>query len=163
MTEAAEMSPETVVEKTDAVLNEMAVEAEKTVAEAPVSAAADPAPAPTPDPVVYGIKETKELLKFVLDLGMGLEQALADKKMTFGDVGCFLVAFKDAVPAFAGINLVPKEMGNLSDAEIAELVTFVETEFHLNDQKIEHIVDMALSFGFKIYEMIEVFRGLKKA
>lgn len=103
------------------------------------------------------IKETKELLKFALELGNALGQSLEDKKLTFSDATYFLTAIKDAPAAFAGINKIPGELKEFTPEEQAELKEFVMTTFDIPQDKVEGFIEKGIEVAFKIYEVVSMF------
>lgn len=120
---------------------------------------------PVEAPVVsYGLKETKEVVKFAIDLGESFDKALADGKMTFEDAVYFFNALMGAGPAFSDISIVPKELADMDATERAELVRYVEVELDIVNDKVEITIEKALATAMAIYEIILMFRtGVKKA
>ena len=106
----------------------------------------------------YGMKETKELLKFVIGLGMAIDKSLADKKFSFDDVTYFMVPLMQAGPAFANIKMLPAELKDMDAAEAAELKQFIEDEFDIENDKIEKIIEAAIGVGLKVYEIMLSFK-----
>lgn len=106
----------------------------------------------------YGLKETKEMLKFVICLGEAVDKSLEDGKIAFDDVGYFMSALMDAGPAFSDLSQIPKELGDMDASEAAELKDYVEDEFDIRSDMIEGLIEGALGVGLKIYEIMMAFR-----
>jgi hypothetical protein len=105
-----------------------------------------------------GIKETKELVKFMLGLGNSLDKALDDKKISVMDVPLFMGVFMDMAPAFDGIAKVPAEIKDLSAEEMAELSAFVQQEFDIKSDRTEAIIEGALMLAADIYKYAKLFK-----
>ena len=108
--------------------------------------------------MAVGIKETKELLKFVIELAEAIDISLADGEFTFGDITNLVSAMMAAGDGFADINLIPAEMKDLNEAEALELYTYVKDELELDNPKTEEIVECALEIGLKVYQLIQLIR-----
>lgn len=91
-----------------------------------------------------GIKETKELLKFVLGLGNAAGSAAADKKVDMSDLSALMIPLMSAGEAFAGIGEVPSELKDLTSEECAELLAYCKQEFNIPQDKAEAVVEAAL-------------------
>ena len=112
----------------------------------------------------YGIKETKELVAFGINLGEALDKSLSDGSFTFEDLTHFFAAFSSAGIALEDIGKVPKEIADLDTAEMVELNQYVADEFDIANDKLEAVIEKSLSAVFIIYELILLFKGgVKKA
>lgn len=109
----------------------------------------------------YGVAETKEMLKFLVLLGMAVDKSLEDKKLDLADAPNLLPAMLAAGPAFSNVSLVPKELGELDAAEKQELVEYFAKEFDLKDDKIEMLVEKGLKLGLLVYEFVVELKGSK--
>jgi hypothetical protein len=105
-----------------------------------------------------GIKETKEVLKFMVGLGNNLDKALEDKKIGIGDIPLFMGTFMDMPAAFDGIDKVPAEIKDLKAEEMADLVAFVEQELDLKSDRTEKIIEGALMLGSDIVKYAKLFK-----
>lgn len=101
------------------------------------------------------IKELKEVVDFAVELGNGIGDALADGKITIGDVGDFLPAARAAMPAFSGISNVDDELMDLTDEEVGELARHVADKFDLPQDKAEKIVEDAVDVGLRIFLFVK--------
>jgi len=107
---------------------------------------------------VTGIKELKELLKFVIEFGEAIELALADKKFEISELALLMGPLMQVGPAFEGLDLLGGEIKDLSEAEAAELKAYVAEELDLQNDKIEEVVEKALGLGVMIYNFIKLFK-----
>lgn len=111
----------------------------------------------------YGVKETKELLKFVIGLGMALEKALADGAIGVGDLVSFWSPLMNINDALKDISLVPKELADLSEDEKAELLAYIEQEFDIGNDALEAVIEKALKAGLQAFELIQCVKKLKSS
>lgn len=103
------------------------------------------------------IKETKELLKFVSDLGEGIAAATADKEWSLTDLVHFLPAAKSIFAGISGIDQVIDELYDLTEEEMDELKQYVQDEFNIEDDKTEEFVEQAMFIGFELWDFINTF------
>lgn len=72
----------------------------------------------------YGVKETKE----AFDLGFGVvasaQCAMADGKVTLGDIACVIPVFPKLEAGVEGLALVPAELGELGPNDEKELLEY---------------------------------------
>ena len=106
--------------------------------------------------MAIGIKETKELLKFVVEVAEAIDVSLADGEITFGDITNLVSAMMTANDAFSNIKAIPAEMSDLTEAEALELYTYAKTELSLSNAKSEEIVECALEVGLKLYQLLQL-------
>jgi len=99
---------------------------------------------------MIGIKETKELVKFIVRLAEALDKSMVDKKIDFMDAGNLISALMASVEAFNGINEVPKELGDLDEFEIQDLYAYAKTELQLSHENTEEIVEAAVNIGLQL-------------
>jgi hypothetical protein len=111
------------------------------------------------DVTSYGLKETKEVLKFVIELGLAVDKSLVDKKIGLDDAMNFYSAVLAAGDAFDSISLVVKELADLDAAEKAELISYVENELDLISDRTEEVIEKALSIALNIYEVIKLMKA----
>ena len=108
--------------------------------------------------MAIGIKETKELLKFVVEVAEAIDVSLADGEITFGDITNLVSAMMTANDAFSNIKAIPAEMSDLTEAEALELYTYAKTELSLSNAKSEEIVECALEVGLKLYQLLQLIK-----
>lgn len=104
------------------------------------------------------IKETKELLKFVIEMGEAFDKAYADKKIEISEMALLIAPLMQVGPAFEGLDKIGAELKDLSEAEAAELTAFVKEELDLQSDKVEEIIETALEVGVKLYGFVQLFK-----
>ncbi len=105
-----------------------------------------------------GIKEIKELVKFVIEFGEAIDLAMADKKFEMSELSLLIAPLMQVGPAFEGLDKIGGELKDLSEEEAAELVAYVRDELELSNDKIEFVIEKALELGVTIYEFIKLFK-----
>jgi hypothetical protein len=105
-----------------------------------------------------GTNELKELLSFVITLGESLESALADKKFEMAELALLMPALMKAGDAFTGLDKLGGEVKDLSEAEMADLVTFVKNDLDLANDNVEGLIEGALDLAAKIYAFVQMFK-----
>lgn len=106
-----------------------------------------------------GIGQIKNVLGFAIALGEAVDESLADGKISIADAMNFFNALKAAGPAFQNFDKLSAELKDLEESERADLVAWVNSEFHIADASAEHVIESALELVSKIYLFIE---SLKK-
>lgn len=101
-----------------------------------------------------GIKESKELVKFVTELVKAIDKSLEDGEFALSDIVNFYQALTAASSGLSGIQEIPAELKDLQPEEVHELCEYVKNEFQLRNHKHEQIVESALEIGVKIYDLI---------
>jgi hypothetical protein len=104
----------------------------------------------------YGIKETKELLKFVL---VTVEESHVGLKNGAGvdDLPRLFTIAKEAPAAFSGIGDIPNEIMDLQDNEYKELCDFIKEDFDIPEDDVEAVVEhgfVCIVTLVKLYNMI---------
>ncbi len=110
-----------------------------------------------------GIQETKDLLKFVVSLGMAVDKIKADGKVDITDIQFLMSPLTQASKAFEGVKHVKAQLKDLSSEEVKELVEFAENQLDLSNDKLEHTIETALKLGLDIFNYVELFKSIKKA
>lgn len=110
---------------------------------------------------MYGIEETKDVVKFLCKTTNAVLESLKDDgKITIGDFPKFGSVALTLFPAFSGINEVPKELAELSEDEVTELVALVKDELDL-DENVEEVISKALTIAAEIKDLIDLVKQLK--
>lgn len=104
------------------------------------------------------LKEVKELLKFVIALGMGFDKAYADKKIGVEDLGLLVAPLMLAGPALENVNTVVATLKAATPEQLQELDAFVKVELKLENAKIEFIIEKAIDLALAIYEFVQLFK-----
>lgn len=100
------------------------------------------------------IKETKDVLKFVVSGYKVWSAAKADGKIDLGDIGHLMLMVPHIQPAFEGVDKIPAEFKDLSAAEAQEIAEYIVKEFSVGDEKVAEIVNASLGLiisGYKLY------------
>jgi hypothetical protein len=108
-------------------------------------------------------KETIEFLDFAFGLADATKQSLAsDGKINLFDVPNYVaVAFK-APAAFGGIELVPKELGQLKEEGRTEVLAYFENRFDLPNDELEALIERTLVTGWEFGESLRAIITYKK-
>ena len=107
------------------------------------------------------MKETKELLKFGIELGEAFDKSFADGKLDLNDAGHFFYALGYAKDAFQGIKLVGGELAKPTAEEFLELKQYVELELNIRNDKVEEAIERAFATVLSIYQLYVFFRALR--
>lgn len=109
----------------------------------------------------YSVENTKKLLDFVFVVGASVKAAGADGKYDLADLGQAMPIFVAASQDFQNVSLVPKELGELDEADAADLVAYA-------GQKLPGVVDKAslvrkINAGLKVgLALVSFLAELKK-
>lgn len=109
------------------------------------------------------MKETKELLKFVIELGEALETALADKKFEIAELALLMGPLMQVAPAFEGVDQIGEEIKNVDAAGLVDLVEYAKTELDLAADGVEEKIERALELGVQIHAFIQLFKKAEEA
>ncbi|OQY70802.1 MAG: hypothetical protein B6D44_15210 [Ignavibacteriales bacterium UTCHB2] len=110
---------------------------------------------------MYGIEETKDVVVFLCKTTNAVLDSLKDDgKITIGDFPKFGGVAMALFPAFSGINEVPKELAELSEDEVTELIALVKDELEL-DGNVEEVIAKALTIASEIKDLIDLVKQLK--
>ena len=107
-----------------------------------------------------GIKETKEMLGFVLSIGNALGASLEDGEVTIGDLTEFVAPLLEAGDAFAGAVSIPAELADLTEEERTELLTYAKEKFSIPEDNVEDVVECGFDTVVQIYELVQKIRAL---
>ena len=118
-----------------------------------------------------GIKETKELLRFVFSLTNAIKESFSDGDLDFWDVKNFVEPLSMLGDAIDNIDEVLPELKDLDENEISELVSYVldELGIQINVPDIPDAppqvevarqqVIQALDTGKAVLQMVNLIRG----
>lgn len=107
-----------------------------------------------------GIKETKEMLGFVLSIGNGLGLSLEDGEMTITDLTEFVAPLLEAADAFSNAVDIPAELADLSEEERVELLAYAKEKFSIPEDHIEDVVECGFDTIVQICELVQKIRAL---
>lgn len=118
-----------------------------------------------------GIKETKELLRFVFSLTNAIKESYSDGDLDFWDAKNFVEPLSMLGDAIDNIDEVLPELQDLDENEISELVTYVTEELGI-EIKVPVIPDapaevevarqqvmQALDTGKAVLQMVKMVKG----
>lgn len=111
-----------------------------------------------------GTKETIEFLDFAFGLADATQKSLtADGKINLFDVPNYVAVSFKAPAAFAGIELVPKELASLSEEDRKEIITYFEQRFDLPNDELEVLIENTLAAGWAFAESLRAIIMYRKA
>lgn len=107
------------------------------------------------------VNELKDVVLFVAKLGNGIASALEDGSVGVSDAVALLPAMASLFPALSGIEAVPEELKDLSEAEQTEMIQIFKETLQLADdqQKAEQYAELGFEVAVKLAKFIA---GLKK-
>ena len=110
----------------------------------------------------YSVKETKELLDLVFVSGIAFKNAKADGSIGLEDAGQLMPVFLAAGPAVTGLDLVPKELGELDEADANEIVLYAGQKLPqlLGDNaKLIRVVNKSLAVAIALVGLVAELRA----
>lgn len=109
------------------------------------------------------MKESKEVLKFAIELGEALEAAMQDKKFEVAELSLLVAPLMQVGPAFEGIDKVGQEIKASTAEQKAELIAYVKEELDLKNDDVEKTIEEALDLALKIHAFVQLFKKEKAA
>ena len=98
--------------------------------------------------MAQGIKETKEVLRFVLSFVQALKTTYEDGEFDWYDAKNFIDPIKNLGDAIDNIDEVLPEITDIDEEEYEELLSWMKEEFpEIIDEEIEFVLDEALVAG----------------
>ena len=98
--------------------------------------------------MAQGIKETKEVLRFVLSFVQALKTTYEDGDFDWYDAKNFIEPIKNLGDAIDNIDEVLPEITDIDEEEYEELLAWMKEEFpEIIDEEIEFVLDEALVAG----------------
>ena len=95
-----------------------------------------------------GIKETKEVLRFVLSFVQALKTTYEDGEFDWYDAKNFIEPIKNLGDAIDNIDEVLPEITDIDEEEYEELLQWMKEEFpEIIEEEIEYVLDEALVAG----------------
>jgi hypothetical protein len=104
------------------------------------------------------IKDTKELVKFVIELVNAIDTSLEDGKFSLTDVAQFLKPMLSAPNAFNDIKNVSLEIKDLSEVEKVELKEYMKNELKIKSEKIEMVVEHSFSIALELATLTQMLK-----
>lgn len=102
-----------------------------------------------------GIKETKEMLGFVLSIGNALGASLQDGEVSIGDLAEFVSPLLEIGDAFSEASSVPSELADLTEEEREELLMFAKEKLSIPEKNVEEVVECAFDTISQIYVLVQ--------
>ena len=109
------------------------------------------------------MKNVKELLTFFFAFSVALIDSLKDKKITFTDFPKFISPLMSAGAAFEDINKIGEELKNMTPAERAELLVWVQENFDISNDKAEVLIEFTIDHFVATYNLAVKWVAFKKA
>ena len=100
------------------------------------------------------LKETKEVLDFVISLGEACASSLADGQLTLSDIPNFWEPLTNMASAAEGWQEVINEIENLSLDDIEHLRDYVIDEFDIESDTVESMIETALQTGVGLLSFV---------
>lgn len=104
------------------------------------------------------IKDTKELVKFVVELVNAVDYSLQDGKFSLIDVANFLKPMLSAPNAFNDIKNVSLEIKDLSEEEKVELKEYMKNELKIGSEKVEMVVEHSFSIALELATLVQMLK-----
>ncbi len=113
----------------------------------------------------FTIKETKEAVDFLFDISDAVVDSLdGDGKITIKDAPKFFKPLRSGLGGLSGIEMVPKEMVDLSADELAELTDHIASRFDINDDALESKVEELIKLsGLLAIAIKDIYTMRKKS
>lgn len=106
-----------------------------------------------------GIKETKEMLGFILKLANAFGYSLEDGKISIGDITNFIEPILDSAEAIANAEQIPLEICDLDPEERLELLAYAKETFDIPQADLEEIVECAFDILVQLHILITKSKG----
>ena len=100
-------------------------------------------------------KELKDVVAFVVSLANAVGKSYEDGKFDIGDIVEFITPLRRLYVAYEGIERIDDELKSLTEAEFAELVEYVKTEFDIPQETVEKVVEYALDVAKALFPLIQ--------
>lgn len=108
-----------------------------------------------------GVKETKEMCDFVVDLAKNLIEAGKDGFQPT-DASLLLNLIPTVGPAFTDMGKIPAEVKDMDVEEAAALVAHVAARLALENKEAQAVVEKSLKTAVAIYDLIVAIKALNK-
>lgn len=108
------------------------------------------------------LKETKEMLSFVLGIFNAVGKSLEDGKVDVSDIALLLGPLMKVGSAVQGAARIPSELKDLSQEESNELKEFISKEFDIPQDHLEKVLEQSLFIVVKVYQLFMEIVDLRK-
>jgi hypothetical protein len=109
-----------------------------------------------------GIKETKEMVAFIVALANSLGQSLEDGELGVTDILNFLEPLSLSGEAISGSTEVAKELVDLDESEKAEILSYIKETFSIPEKNVEDIVECSLNVIGELHTLILKVKNILK-
>lgn len=106
-----------------------------------------------------GIENTKKVLHLAIAIVNTIDKAKADGKIDMADMGLLFTLIPAVQPGISGVSAFPKEMVDLSVAEVTELSAFIVTELSIDDAKAKLVIEKALKLVASAIDLIGAIKS----
>jgi hypothetical protein len=104
------------------------------------------------------MKETKELVCFLVDIMNWLGKSFEDGDISLSDLLALLPKFKEAGAAINGIEKIPSELKHVPEYELAALYKHIQDHFDIPQDNIEMVAETLIKVAL---QLVLVFRTVK--
>ena len=109
---------------------------------------------------MYGIEKLKNALAFAINLGEALDKRLEDGKLSFVEGITLIPSLKDLPEVISSSKDIWKEFLDLDSTEKDELISFIETELDLENDKVEDFIQTSLKFVSELSVFVGTVRAM---
>lgn len=119
---------------------------------------------PNEGPLIKGmnmtsnVKETKEMLRFVLSLANVMSEIMDDGKVSLLELPKLLVPFRLMPAALKDVKMIVAEFKDLSKEEVDELTQEFMKEFNLKQDEIEAMIEKGMLVAAELAKIILSFK-----
>jgi len=98
-----------------------------------------------------GIKETQEMVKFVIELVQAIDKSIKDGLSVF-DMANFVAPILLASQAFNNADNIPEELRNMDEVKLQLVFSEIVSDMEA-DGKTQEMIKKALEIGTKIFDL----------
>lgn len=102
-----------------------------------------------------GIKESTEMLTFIVGLGVSVAKSVSDGDVGITDAPNFIGPLISAGPAFAGAGQIPAEAADYDAEETASLLALIGEKFKIGEEKIEFAVKQGFFVMAELHKLVQ--------
>lgn len=128
------------------------------MAELTVPSQLETIPLPEKPGIEIGIKETLDAVDFSIALANSIVIAYQDGQLGLTDFQYAISPFMKVPAMLSGINAIPAEISDMTEAELQQIVDKVSNDLEVNSDKALVIVTKAIKVAYSIYELLKLFK-----
>jgi len=108
-----------------------------------------------------GIQNLKEVLDFGFGLGGAVKKSLNDGSFGYSDIQYLMPVFPSFAPMIDNIDEVPREIADIDEDELKELIEYSLKNFAsiIEKEKVVEQVKYALAFGLAGLKLFKSFKA----